>query len=291
MTFAAPIDWGGFQYYALSHSQKLGEDGGVVTAAAGYLRTKPKGPLPLRGEASTGSLQVGYPLLRRYDRSLYLSGSLDGVNSENALLGRTLANERTRAARVAASYSRTSPTNAIGLSMALSQGLDSLGARTVSRGISRPTYTKLNAQASLDRQLHPTWVARIRTMAQYSNDPLPAAELMSLGSDAFGRGFEASFLSGDRGVGGSAELAWRTSDLPRLLTGSELYSFVDGGNVRINKRLGPGGTVRLASGGVGARVAIAAKTVVQIEAAKAIEDTSPAHRHGWRITASYRALY
>lgn len=290
LTVAVPTDIERFQYYALSHSQMAGEDGAVVTGAVGYLRTRPSGT-SIHGRATLASLQAAYPLVRGYDRSLYLTGSLDGLDSRNAQLGRTIANERTRAARAGLAYARTTARTTVGASLSVSHGIDGLGARALDPRITRLSFEKVNFQASLDRQLAPAWIARLRVAGQASGDALPAAELFSLGGDSFGRAFESSFLSGDRGYAGSAELAWRPVMPVQRLQGSELYAFADDGAVRLAGRLGPAARYRIASGGGGVRIATGKPGVVQLEAARALADTTPADRHAWRLTAAYRTAF
>ncbi len=289
-TVAAPTELKRFQYYAVSHRTPVGADGAVLSLGGGYLKTRPKGT-DLRGDATLASATLSYPVLRRYQRSLYVSGGIDGVDSHNAVFGRTVSDERTRALRLSAAYSASAPKSTLTVNLAASRGLEGLGARTASPALADPAFNKLTAQAAYDRALGKTMVARLRATGQHSADPLPASELLSLGGEPFGRAFPSASATGDSGYAGAAELAWRPDFTPAKAAGSELYGFADAGRVETRARLGLAVKNRLASAGAGARLALAGTGVVQIEAAKAVRDTTFARRDGWQVTAGFRSLF
>lgn len=290
LAFGAPIGLRGFQYYSVSHSQRVGAEGMVVSGGASYLRTRPKGTT-LRGSAQLANLQVSYPVIRGYNRSLYVSGGIDGVNSRNAVLGQIIANERIRAVRGSVAYGTSNPKRVMGLSAVVSQGVDGLDSNVTDPRAAKPDFSKLNGQASFDRALGSRWVMHLRAAGQYSGDPLPTSELFSFGGDSFGRAFEASYISGDSGYAGSAELAYRPQAIKGKMAGTEVYSFVDGGRVTINRRYGTQRSFDMASGGAGVRLAYAQKYVLQIEAARALKDTSPLRHDEWRIGGAFRSLF
>jgi hemolysin activation/secretion protein len=237
-------------------------------------------------------VSVSHPVIRGYSESLYLTAGVDGVNSRNALLGQAVSNERTRVVRVAANYGRSSARMNTSASLAVSGGDAGHGAFTSDRQYAQPDFMKLNAQAAIDWAIGKFWVARLRAAGQYTKDPLPASEMFALGGDTFGRAFESSYAAGDAGYGASAELAYRWLNGPKFVRGSEAYGFADAGETRYNDRPGiPGRGYRLASAGAGIRADINSKAMVQIEAAKALRDDSPAHRDEWRTTASFKTLF
>jgi hemolysin activation/secretion protein len=289
-TFVVPTVLKRFQYYAVNHRTPLGDDGMTLTVGGGYLRTRPKGT-DLRGDAALASATVSYPVLRGYDRSLYVSGGLDGVDSHNALFGRTISDERTRALRLSAAYGKSAAKSALSLNLAASHGVEGLGARTANRALARPDFAKVTAQASYDRVLGKTAVARLRLAGQHSGDPLPGSELFSLGGEQFGRAFQSAYATGDTGYAGAVELGWRPGFVPKAAAGSELYGFADAGRVKTRPRLGFETDYRLASAGVGARLAVAKAAVVQIEAAKALRDTTPGRRDAWQVTAGFKSTF
>jgi hemolysin activation/secretion protein len=292
IVFAVPSDLRRFQYYGLSHSQLLNAEGTTLQASAAYLRTRPRGVAALTGDAWLAGLQVAHPLVRRYDRSLYLTAGIDGLNASNALLGQSIADERTRVLRAALAYGRTGAETAFSVSGTVSLGLSGLGARVVDLRGAEARFLKLSGRAALDQALGKTLALRLRATGQYSGRRLPASEMLALGGDQFGRAFEAAVLTGDYGYAGSAELAWRAKPLPKALAGSEIYGFVDAGAVWFRDLVLPTQRLTLASAGGGVRAAIASKAVVQVEAARAIDDPLPFRRgRAWRVVASVRGRF
>ena len=299
LTLATPTDFTRFRYYALSHTQPIGADGMTATASLGYLTTRPRGS-STQGEAKIGSLSLSYPLQLQADRSLVLTGSLDALDSANALFGVTLSDERTRTLRAAVSYARTlDPSTSFSLGATASQGLPGLGARPVAPGFSDTDFHKLSLQAA-GAKTYGRWTVRARATAQASDDRLPASEQLALGGDDYGRAFASATVTGDEGAAGSLELAWAASKslppkLAAALAGSEVYAFTDGGRVRFKGRplYGvPGATYDLASAGVGVRAAVAAHTVLQLEASHQIVARLPQGGDGdWRVVFGYRTNY
>ena len=81
-----------------------------------------------------------------------------------------------------------------------------------------------------------------------------------MGGNRLVRAFDFNARTGDRGIGGGAELGYRLKDSGRL--GVELFSFVDAGAARDMKSdLSTGATHHLASTGVGSRFTIAGTTM------------------------------
>ena len=288
LTLAFPTDIQRFQYIALAQTEPIGDQGLTATANVGYLRTHPLS-VDVRGSAVTGGLQLSYPVIRSYTQTLNVTGSFDGVNSSNALFGQILSDERTRALRAAASYSKAIDTTSFNVSLTASLGVDGLGARVADSALSNPSFKKLNMRAALDRQISPQWVVRLRSEAQYTSDRLPATEQLSLGGPEFGRAFESSAVVGDAGVAASAEVAWRPTVLPSKLKGSELYAFLDGGKLWQKDRPSiPGQSHDLSSTGVGVRVPVFGKTVVEVEADHALKSPYSVQEDNWRLVLGFK---
>lgn len=290
-TYAAPTEPRLFQFYAVGHVQPLNADGTVVQVSASALRTRPRGT-DLLGHARSVGVQVTHPIVRSFDQDLYLTLGLDGADSDNAFLGFTFSDDRTRAARLSLAYTRTTERSLIGLSGAVSRGVDGLGARTTTPELGKLDFTKVNGRATFNHALAEPLTLRLSAVGQYSSDRLPAGEQFALGGDEFGRAFEAAFIAGDYGYAGSAELAWRPT-LPQVLSGSELYGFADGGKVWYRARFGfPTASADLASAGGGVRVIVASKAIVQVEAAKGLTNPIPSlDRDGWRGVFNIRTLF
>ena len=292
-TVAAPTDIGRFQYYGLAYSAPVDANGTTVQASAGYLRTRPA-YIPLKGSATSFGLQVTHPFLRSLDRNFYATLSVDGINSDNALLGSTLSNDRSRALRVALSYALQGSKNSTTVSATVSQGIDGFGARTLTPEATDLGFTKVNAKILDNLIVTRNVVLRLDSFVQGSESRLPAAEQIALGGDEFGRAYEAAVVSGDYGTAGSAELAWRPAKrLPQILKGSEVYLFTDAGKVWSYGRNGFAGfSSTLASVGGGVRAQLAQRAVLQLEAALGLYNpVYYENREVWRLFFSVKTLF
>lgn len=286
---ASSLDLKGYRYLAINHSSALGTNGLRASISAGILRTRPY-KLPIKGDAKLASVGLTYPLIRSDKSNLTLSASIDGLNSDNAALGAIIASEHTRAGRFAAGYSYAGTKRIVSISATLSRGLDILGARTI-EPLSEPVFTKVNGRVALDQALGRRAVLRLRGSAQWTNDRLPAGERFSVGGAEFGRAFETSVVTTDRGAAGSAELAWRPIG-GKLFSGTEVYGFADDARVRLVPRgQFTGATYGLSSAGGGLRLAYKERGAISVEAAHALERPAPGLGDKWRFSIGWRVSF
>ena len=292
LTVAAPWETRLLQSYSVEQVEPIGANGLVATLSANYLRTRPK-DTDLLGHATTVGVQLSYPLLRSYDQSLVVSLGADGVNNQNAFLGFTFADDRTRALRATVAYDRQAGRLLLAARGALSLGIDGLGARATERGSGNPDFRKLNGKVGASFGLGERATLRLNAAGQWTSEHLPATEQFALGGAAFGRGYAASVIAGDYGIAGSAELAYLPARMPAVLRGSESFAFIDGGSIGFKTRSGwAPNHATLASAGIGVRAKVADRAVVQLEAAKPIDNRLPfLGRRSWRGVATIRALF
>lgn len=274
-----------FQYVALTEAVPLNDNGLMLQAALGYLRTRPKAPYP-EGNASNAQVLLAYPLLRNFEESLTVSGGIDGIDSSNATLGEIIANERIRALRLSGAYAVQAATSAFAVNVSLSNGLNIFGAHTNSAW-GETDFKKATLQASYTRLFGRAFVGRLRATGQWAFDRLPVSELYGLGGD-IGRAFPAAAAMGDSGLGGAAEIGYLPPHLPKMLQGAELFGFADGGTVHTRNRLGFGGRDdHLASAGIGIRLPLRQRTKLELAAANGLYSNAPGIAPGhWRITFS-----
>jgi hemolysin activation/secretion protein len=293
VTVAVPTDFDRFRYYSFSDSEPLGATGASLAASAGYLQTRPRFA-DLHGHAVTVGLSATAPVVRRNDQSVYLTAGLDGVDSDNALLGEEISNDRIRTVRVGASYVRQNKRYFLLVNGSANFGLAGLGAHTLSPSVSDLKFRKYTLKANLNLAVARDLVLRLDGAGQYTVDRLPASEQLALGGEEFGRAYEAAIIAGDQGAAASAELAWKLTHLaPPPLQGSELYAFTDAGRTqRLSRPLEPALIQQLASVGAGARVAITGHAVVQLEADRGLLNPVPTEDHeGWRGVFSIRSSF
>jgi len=286
LTYLSAIDFEQFKYVALSHQTPLGSDGLTLGLSGSYLDTRIAQP-PVSGKAWTAGASLAYPVIRSYRRNLTISLGLDGLNSDTALVNSILSSDRIRAVRGAAGYSLVTDKSVLTGGFVMSRGLDILGARTT-LDVADTTFTKIAGRAGYDRMIGKSFVARLRASGQYSSDRMPANERFAIGGPDLGRAFEVATVSGDRGFGGSFELALRPT-LPERLKGTEVYGFIDGAKLRILARPGfSAANFSLASTGGGVRIAYNPHAWLELEGARVIEKPFPTAPGGWRFNINWR---
>jgi hemolysin activation/secretion protein len=284
LTVGLPLEVGRFQYVSLSETQPIDDNGTSVSGAYGHLRTRPRHPAP-SGTASTLQFMVSHPLLRSYDENLYLTASVDGIDSANATLGEIIADERIRALRLSASYSSNTAESAFALSGSMNLGLNILGARTTDPASAETAFRKAVLQASYNRLLAEQWILRLRAATQIAFCRLPVSELYALGGTNFAHAFASASAFGDSALAGSAELAFRPSGLPGLLNGAEIFGFAeDGGTWYRSRRNFAPRDFHLASAGLGLRIPFRQQTRLEFQAANGLVADAPGTVAGkWRF--------
>ncbi len=293
LALAFPTDLNRFRYYGLSHAQPLGSSGAALTATAGYLQTKPSF-VDLHGHATTLGLSATLPVLRRNAQSVYLTAGIDGVDSDNALLGQVISNDRVRALRVGASYVHQNARLFLLVNGSANFGLDALGAHVLTPQVSDLGFSKYTVKLNANLALTNDLVLRLDGTGQYTSDRLPGSEQLALGGEEFGRAYEAAIIAGDQGIAGSVELALKLARFaPSSFRASEVYAFADGGETRRLTRLTePGALQQLASVGGGARIAVSGRAVLQLEADRGMLDPLPTEDHeSWRTIFSVRSSF
>lgn len=290
-TVAAPTEDDLFRFAAVSHATPIGSDGDTLLINASYLRTEPA-TTALRGRATALGVQYTRPVIRSFERDLFVTLGLDGLNSDNALFGRQFSDDRTRAVRLAVAYNRTKPKAVSYIVGSVSRGIDSLGARTTAPAFTDLEFTKVNVRAGYNLAIGDKTALRLKAAGQASDDILPGSEQFALGGPEYGRAYESSIVSGDTGYAGSAEVAYRPTSLPPVMTGSEVYAFVDGGRVRYKARsVFTGADYRLGSVGAGVRVNVQ-KAIFEVEGSRGLSsDTAFLDDRDWRGVVSLRTLF
>lgn len=290
LVLATTADLDSYRYAGLSHSTPVGSDGTRLAASVAYLDTQAR-RTGISGEAEVASLSLSHPVIRSYKRNLTMSASIDGVNSDNAVLGSLIARERTRSARGAVGFSDAAARRSVSAGLTASRGLDILGARVIAP-LADATFTKLNARAAIDQAIDQAigkrFVVRLSGTGQWTRDPLPAVERFTVGGRDFGRAFDVALVAGDRGIAGLGELAFRPK-LPALLATSEVYMFGDAADVGFRPRGAlAGGSVDLASAGGGVRIALRDKALLELEAARPIDRPFAGASRKWQFNVGWR---
>lgn len=281
---AASPDFDRFRLLTAGYSAPIGSSGLTAGLSGAYLETRPRGRMG-KGMAKQVAATIVHPVVRSFTSAGDVSLSLDGLDNDDATIAGVLTRERSRAVRLAGGYTKALPKRSFSVAASLSRGLGWLGATAPAADTG---FTKLTGSVTLAQAIGTRVVARASAAGQLSRDALPAAERFAIGGAAIGRAFRESVLSGDRGGGGSLELAWRPAAQGRLAQ-SELYGFTDYGKVRILPRaFVPEQAYSLGSAGVGGRLRWREKAELGLEAARVTDRPYPGYREQWQVTASWR---
>ena len=171
----------------------------------------------VEGEALGMGLEIEHPLIRSRGRNWYVSAEFNSQHTRNDILGTRFFRDEVRALRLSSSYDFLDDwAGANVLRGTLSQGLNILGATEtgaadLSRAEARSNFTKFEGSIARLQQLGGAWQAFAAVSGQYTNVPLFSSEEFGYGGQVFGRAYDASEITGDRGVAATAEL--RYSDL------------------------------------------------------------------------------
>ena len=270
----------------LTHSTRLGNNGVRGEIGAAVVRTSPP-ETPITGDAQIYGVNIAAPLIRSYKRNLYLRGGLGAVNSDNAAFGSLIATERTRAARLSATYSEKRGRTEYRLRGEIAQGIDMLGA-DVSPLIGEPQFTKVTAQLGLSQRIGKSVYVRANGSGQWTDNLLPANERFSVGGARFGRAFETSLLNADRGFAFLIEPAWRPIS-GGAFSHSEIFLFADYAQADVFSRSG-GDTIDidLGSFGAGLRAAYRDKGMLELEVARPYNQPIPGYDQDWRFSVSWK---
>lgn len=250
-----------------------GGDGLSLESVVSYGESYPGSQVSAFGLIGTTFLAAGavsYPLVRSRRLTFAVSAGFDYINSktDSDLLP---SDDKLR---IAAFKTVTSFDDPLGgttsIETELRQGLPILNAtRRSDDETSRPDGTAQSTTlgGSLSRQQPLVGDLSFYTAfaGQYAFTPLLANEQFNLGGTNFGRGYPFDQISGDSGIGGTAEL--RYDLFPRLsfLDRVQLFTFFDGGRVWDRSEI-PDNS--LSSTGAGVRLQPISQLSLELQVAK-----------------------
>lgn len=155
------------------------------------------------------------------------------------------------------------------------RGLHILGATTSSdlnksRANADGEFNRLNIDVSHIQPVIPDVSVLVGAAAQTSfGRSLLSSEQFGLGGTYYGRGYDSSELTGDRGLAGKAELRWDAIGNAGFVKNVQFYGFYEGGTVWLEHPLaGEQERASLVSTGVGARVRAFNSAQFSVEVAK-----------------------
>lgn len=228
-------------------STPVGSEGTNFFARLSASNSEPGNGLEVHGVKSTGTRwSVGgkHAVIRSRRKNLFigLQFDWDDLKSDSVAFG-TLSDDHLRVVRANAEYDFVD--TALGapavtaMRATLSQGLSAFGATTStdpfkSRTNADGNFTSLSAEVQRQQRLgNSRFGLLLAARAQYTNAPLLASEEFGFGGADYGRGYDPSTITGDRGLAGKAELQYNgdPGSLGNVLESYQLYAFLDAGIV------------------------------------------------------------
>ncbi|MEG3147164.1 ShlB/FhaC/HecB family hemolysin secretion/activation protein [Sphingomonas sp. RT2P30] len=285
------------RYVSGKYAQVLNPEGLRLDLAGSYSRSQPGGSLHVldaRGFGTILSVALSEPVIRSRSQTLRIGASFTYQNSRTDLLGFLFSQDRVRyaTARVSYDFSDLALGNAYPaanlVELEINHGFDILGASrtgspTLSRANGHSDFTTLAGELSRVQRLGPQLSLAASVSGQFAFDPLLSSQQFGLGGRRYGRGYEPSELTGDKGLAVSIEPRF---DLPRgaLPFGVQLYAFYEVGKVWAKAPLaGQPGHESLSSAGGGVRLSIASHVSADFELAKPLtHDIASRGDRSWR---------
>lgn len=236
----------GLYLFRVEHQELLGSEGTQLTvsetisnSSPGYLLL----PINVIGKARMLSTILLHPLLRSQVQNLYVSGIFDLIsNRTNAMKNMLLFRDKISSLRFSVLYDNEDAWFGSNFSeLTASKGLPILGAsKPCSENLSRPNgrsdYSKMSGKLGRIQRFNP-WISLLVSFrGQYAFNPLLAAEQITYGGLPYGRAYDPSEITGDKGIDGLAELRYTTAltsldayqCMPKFI---EYYVFYDFGAV------------------------------------------------------------
>ncbi len=224
----------------LSFAGRVGSRGARLRAYAAYGPSVPGAslrPLDIFSRSTLFGVGGDYPLIRSRRLNVTVNGAFELTNDRVDILGEPQSRDRQRIVRLGALATLVDATGSTSAGLTLHKGLDVLDASHDGDAVpqSRPggTSSFFKATATLSRlqtlyQGEGSNVALLSSVAaQLTPDRLLSLEQFRVGGDTFGRGYIPGQISGDNGLGTSAELQFTGSTRLHWLPRYQVYAFVD----------------------------------------------------------------
>ena len=247
-----------YLYGQILASAPIGHDGLRLALAAS------KGDQNLRPDDQVQSdsrnflAQLSYPMIRARSLTVVGKASLNDWRSSADDHGVPRLRDRLRVARLGVEFSTETRTRLRG-EFTLSTGLGFDGATRAGDPLaSRPDAGGRFVKGAFNLRLAKPLADNVRLQAavagQYSTRSLLSFEEFAVGGSQIGRAFDYNEITGDHGLAGVVEIAYRLGDNKGLIKKPELFAYADGG-ATFRKHATPDFPKKewLAGTGVGAR--------------------------------------
>jgi hemolysin activation/secretion protein len=218
----------------LRYSTAIGDDGMIGSLIAAYThgRTNLSG-LQLKTDSWAVGPRLSYPLIRTRDETLALDGGFTVQDAKSTIFGGSISHDKWRVADLALTYSNDDILGGLSTgTLDLAQGVPGLGgtpdhSTDLSRKGGTTDFTKLTGVFHWTEPLFAPVSLALAAQGQYAFEPLIIGEQVQFGGTQIGRGYDPGAITGDQGVGGSAELRFDQAIPDWSIKDLQPYAFVD----------------------------------------------------------------
>ncbi len=261
-----------------AYDQSIGGNGMTAGVSAFLAKSHPGKnlePLEVHSEVQSASATTGYPLIRSRHTNLRIDGTFDYTDLDTDVLDRAYTKDRLRVVRLGMTFDRSDAWSGVNAArVSVSQGLDIFGAsearsELLSRYDGRSDFTKIGAQFVRLQALNDNFSLLASAVGQVTWDSLLSSEQIGLGGPEFGRAYDSSEISGDKGIDGALELRYRPLSANEIWNGSQFFVFYDVGKIW-NVATEYPQEQSLASAGAGVRMSLPGRLFASFEVAKAL---------------------
>lgn len=243
----------GFDYAA-----DTGVDGLLAGIGASYTRVRPgqraRGD-KIDGRSTSLNANLSYPLLRTRDANVWATIDFTVRDVEQDRVKHTIRDDRLSTVTLGVSgyrgwlggwlYARLNARQGVDLFDATRAG-DPLASRRSGGAI----FSKLDIYADWTGPIAGPLSLKVAAEGQVASRALLSSEEMGIGGPRFGRAYDYSERSGDRGIAGIAELRYDIKGAPIKGRTTQVYAYVDAGTVGNSGTGERGGSLYSAGGGV-----------------------------------------
>jgi hemolysin activation/secretion protein len=230
------------RYGALHHAAviaprlKVEMNGSRTKAFPGYTL----GQLDIKSFATAKSIGLHYQWVRQRHQNLLLKFTLETRDVVANILGAPLTRDHIRVLATALSYDKSDAWQGYNTAVIhWHQGIKALGASkkgdaNLSRAGAVPDFTKFRGSLSRTQRITDDWSLMGSANGQWTPDTLYSYEQFSYGGQSFGRAYDSSAFTADKGVEGSLELRYAGFKLWGPLRESlilQSYAFYDIGEL------------------------------------------------------------
>ena len=255
----------------LRYRRAIGDEGLIGSLIGAVTHGQPGSTLTafnVRTDSWAGGARLTYPLIRTRAETLLLDGGFTVQDARIGLLGFGLSHDKWRVLDFGGTYQRAHVLGGVWtVTFDLAQGLPFLDASPnrvgglpnplLSRFGGATDFTKFGAFSRLALPLVGSFSAVISAQGQYSFSRLLTGEQITFGGTEIGRGYDPGAISGDHGLGGSAELRYDFHFANSYVHALQPYVYLDAARTWYIRRGVPSPTLfdqSIASVGGGVRV-------------------------------------